>query len=87
MSYLDLAHARRDVLREERTQDEARGVRRKGPVITPGLEVKDFGPFEMGRDDLCPKGTFQAWLKNSTVEERRAAIDSLLRQSGVTLDT
>lgn len=86
MSYLDQCHARRDVLRAEAEQDEARGVRRKGPVITPGLEVKDFGPFEMGRDDLCPKGTFRAWVRTFTVEERRAAIDNLLRQCGVTLD-
>lgn len=85
MSYLQMLHVQRAVLREERMEDEKRGIHRPGPVITPGLEVRSWGPFE-SPDNECPKGGLEAFLRSATFEERWSAAHDLLRKCGIAID-
>lgn len=69
MSYLDELHARRKVAEKF--------PRRSDSVIVPGLEVHSWGNFH-SPDDLCPKGTFQRFMRESTPEDRKRAAQEII---------
>ncbi len=75
MNYLEQKHAERDAARRQEP-----GERQPGPVINPGLEVSNWGPFESRESDF-PTGASEKLRAMRSPDKIREGVLKLIRDA------
>lgn len=75
MAYLDEKRAEGDVMLSRGTRQ-----RQPGPVINPGLEVSNWGPFE-SQDSDFPTGANSKLRATRSPDEIRIALQKLIQEA------